>query len=173
MYYQYQRRSHGQRHRRKLLVCIVRQLGIYRRVDGQHAGVAQQQGVAIRRRARHIFRTDHPITAGAVVHDHRRPPTLHPLLPQQTRHHIRRPAGRIGHHQAYRLDRISILGKNISANVRAEVGVYQRQQRARFLVHYKRNLAAISRNFAFCTLGAFAPAVIGNSSRRMIRVGVL
>ena len=93
----------GHRHRgdqtdrRKILARVHAELGVEAGVDRQRPGMAEQQGVAVRRCARDGARADRSAAAAAVVDGHRLAECVGQLLRHHAGHGVDAAAGRIRH----------------------------------------------------------------------------
>ena len=98
---------HGgeQAHGGKVLHHVERQLRVDVRVDGERAGGADDDGVAVGRGPGNVLDADDAVGAGTVVDDHRVVHSLVQLLRERPRQYVDRPAGRIGHYDADRFER--------------------------------------------------------------------
>lgn len=95
-------------YRREILQRAIRQLLVQTRVDGQHAGITQQQRVAVRRRARHQFRPDDAAGAAAVIHDNLLAERLLQFQRNNTAHDVRAATGRLRHNKAHRFSGVGL-----------------------------------------------------------------
>src|SRR5207245_6676612 len=94
------------RHRDEVLLRVVRQALVHRRIDDEARGIDEQR-VAVGRRLRHDLRADDAVRAGLVFDYERLAELLLELRADHARHRVR-PAGRGGDDHAHRLVRIAL-----------------------------------------------------------------
>ncbi len=96
----------GQCNRRKILERIVAELGLHERIDGERPVRADEQRVAVGRRARHHLRADAAAGAAAVLHHHRLADRLRNLVADHAADNVGIASGREWHNQMDRPLRI-------------------------------------------------------------------
>src|SRR5207245_1318641 len=94
------------RHRDEVLLRVVRQALVHRRVDDEARGIDEQR-VAVGRRLRHDLRADDAVRAGLVLDDEGLAELLLELRADHARYGVRT-TGRRGDHHAHRLARIAL-----------------------------------------------------------------
>ena len=111
MHHDDMRHGGGEADRREVVRRVIRQVGEKTRRDRVDRNVAHHDGVAIRRRLRHMARGDGAGRAGPVVdHDRLAEQLGEPGL-QDARHYIGAAARRKAHHHAHGLRRIVLRAR--------------------------------------------------------------
>ena len=96
---QHQRQFGHQRHRRKIVGCMIERLFIKRLVLGMGTNGAEQEAVAIRGCFRHARRAEHAAGTADILHDNGLPEDLAHALRHGAAEHVGRSAGGEGDNQ--------------------------------------------------------------------------